>query len=527
MHPSLQPARSTGGVSLRSSAARLALFLAALVCAPFALYAQQPPPNAIGTVEGKDISVEGGSAAGNALPGSGQVTIYVVNGAVVTVHSGQARLTLNAGGLVDICGPAKFTLLQSGTAITLALNFGRMRAQLPAGTSLRIFTPTIIATPLDIGGGPRDVTVGLDLNDSLCVVATSGALRLEQQFTGEGLIVPQAGEFFLEGGKLQPVAGTPGSCQCFAFDANAAPPAPPAPPLAQVIVAGEEPAASALAAELKKADAKAEAKSEPAAQQPVTVVLTPTLTPPVLQPKKSPKPESPPDASSTAVVVVPEVLPPSPATVAEPKPEPKAEPKREPPSSRAPVAVLVTPPVPRAKSESNPAPDPDPLPAARPPVIVMLSPSMPAAPPHEPAPKPTAPTPAPQPAVQVAMLTHANETHPVPAVPKPADSSPPAESVPDYQIVMPPLRFTAGEPSGPAAPPDASPELVILIRTARVQPDYEFTGRVEPPPARMKSAALNAGAELPPQGPKNGAAKTEKKKGGFWSAFKKIFTGNS
>ena len=95
-------------------------------------------------------------------------------------------------------------------AITLALNFGRMRVQLPAAAQLRIFTPTIVATPIDIGGAPRDFTVGLDLNDSLCVVAASGALRLEHQFTGEGLIVPQAGEFFLAAGKLLPVAGVAG-----------------------------------------------------------------------------------------------------------------------------------------------------------------------------------------------------------------------------------------------------------------------------------------------------------------------------
>ena len=60
----------------------------------------------------------------------------------------------------------------------------------------------MIATPLDIGGANRDIIAGLDMNDSLCVVATSGAIRLEQQFTGAGLIVPQSGEFFLLGGKF-------------------------------------------------------------------------------------------------------------------------------------------------------------------------------------------------------------------------------------------------------------------------------------------------------------------------------------
>jgi hypothetical protein len=143
--------------------------------------------------------------------------MQVRSGSVVTVHSGHARMMLESGGEVDICGPAKFTLLQSGGAITLALDFGTMRVHLPVATSLRIFTPTIVATPIDISGGARDVTVGIDLNDSLCVLAASGAIQLEHQFTGERLIVPQSGEFFLNAGKLLPVVGKAGSCQCAAM----------------------------------------------------------------------------------------------------------------------------------------------------------------------------------------------------------------------------------------------------------------------------------------------------------------------
>jgi hypothetical protein len=189
---------------------------------PAWIHAQGTPSGLVGRIEGNDVSVQGASA-----PGSDNETItrsiLVGNGSVVTVHSGQARMTLISGGEVDICGPAKFTLLQSGGAITVALDFGRMRVQLPATASLRVFTPTIIATPLDISGGARDVTVGLDLNDSLCVLATSGAIQMEHQFSGEKLIVPQTGEFFLNAGKLLPVVGKPGSCQCAAMEMPAAP----------------------------------------------------------------------------------------------------------------------------------------------------------------------------------------------------------------------------------------------------------------------------------------------------------------
>src|SRR5271154_1359959 len=203
----------------------LVLVLTAVLASPRLSRGQQAPPGAVGRVEGNDVSVDNGTATDSApaaaTPGTPN---FVFNGSVLTVHDGKARLTLVAGGQVDVCGPAKFTLLQSGASITLALNFGRIHLQLPAGTPLRIFTPTMIATPLDIGGASRDITAGLDMNDSLCVVASSGAIRLEQQFTGAGLIVPQSGEFFLSAGNLVPVAGPPGSCECTPMHSQSLPP---------------------------------------------------------------------------------------------------------------------------------------------------------------------------------------------------------------------------------------------------------------------------------------------------------------
>ena len=211
----------------------LAIFMALLWPRPALFAADQSNPTPIGRVEGRDVSVEGGTSAG-ASGGAASQAILVSSGSIITVHSGQALLTLAAGGQLDICGPAKLTVLQSSGAITIALNFGRLRVQLPAGTPLRIFTPTIIATPLEIGGAARDVTLGLELNNSLCVLATSGALRLEQQFTGEGLIIPQSGEFFLGPGTFAPIAGTPGTCHCEAIDARAVPARPPSPPVPEM-----------------------------------------------------------------------------------------------------------------------------------------------------------------------------------------------------------------------------------------------------------------------------------------------------
>src|SRR6202167_3177944 len=190
---------------------------------PAVLRAQTAPPGAVARIEGADVSVEGGGVAAANISGDGGLS-YVFNGSIVTVHTGRAKLTLAVGGEVDICGPAKITVLDSAGSITLALSIGRIHLQLPAGSPVRVFTPTIIATPIDISGAARDITLGLDLNDSLCGLATSGALPLEQQFTGEGLIVPQAGDFLIAPGKLVPTAGVSGNCECAAMQARSAPP---------------------------------------------------------------------------------------------------------------------------------------------------------------------------------------------------------------------------------------------------------------------------------------------------------------
>ncbi|MGH9740368.1 MAG: hypothetical protein ACRD4X_17540 [Candidatus Acidiferrales bacterium] len=236
-----------------------------LVSFASAVLAQNLPTQPIGKIEGADVTVDSGMPATVATRDA-PASIYVSNGSIVTVHSGKARLSLLKGGELDICGPAKFTMLTSGNDITLALNFGRLHVQLPANTSLKIFSPTIIATPIDINGGSRDVTIGLDENDSLCVLATSGAIQLEHQFTGERLIVPQAGEFFLDGGTLVPVAGKAGSCGCTPMVQHPAPHAPATIPE----FARAAPAQPEDAPEVPPASVRAdEARSDSFAPQPV------------------------------------------------------------------------------------------------------------------------------------------------------------------------------------------------------------------------------------------------------------------
>jgi hypothetical protein len=297
-----QAARGTP-LTLRRYSSVLVRLIGLFLCLQAGLaQAQNGPAGAIAQIVGDDISIEGGSSASVGTPNGGPV--YIFNGSVVTVHAGRAKLTFAAGGEVDICGPAKITLLQSGGAITVALSIGRIHLQLPAGAPVRVFTPTIIATPIDIGGAARDITLGLDLNDSLCVLATSGALRLEQQFTGEGLIVPQAGDFLIASGKLVPTAGVSGNCECAAMHAQSAPPP-------NIPVMGVSSAAQLKMPDTAPQPAPAEAKpNAPPAAEPnvqLRVLAKEDEAHPLPQPEKNVAPPPPPP---TAVPIYKIVMPP-------------------------------------------------------------------------------------------------------------------------------------------------------------------------------------------------------------------------
>lgn len=402
---------------LRRSAVRCVLLVCSLLfCLGAPLRAQDAPPGTVGRVEGRDISVEGGAAAASGTA-TRAPSIFVSNGSVITVHSGQARLILSAGGGADICGPAKFTLLESGGAITLALNFGRLHVQLPVTTALRVFTPTIVATPIEIGGARRDVTLGLDLTDSICVRADVGALRLEQQFSGEVLDVPQLGEFFLAAGKLNPVAGTPGTCACEFQQARASPP-----------------------------------------------LATPE------------------------VVVAPKPLEPAPPKPkADWQPQPAAAPATEPPP------VIIVDALPKS-SEAQPVPPP---------------------PPAERAPQPE---PQPETTVTVGAIASASEAHPVAKAPKTETPNAPPVSTEELNIIIPALSYSANSPE---PPPDPTPDTIMLVRVARAEPQWRFTGHVEAP--RMQEVAQRTPLPADPQ--PVGARKSEKKKGGFWARLKRAFIG--
>ncbi|MGA8013171.1 MAG: hypothetical protein WB949_12155 [Candidatus Acidiferrales bacterium] len=305
MRPRFQFVPRAGRVSVRARGLLIAFLAGIVLICPLVARAQGAPSGAIGRVEGRDISCENGTPPNGGTSSFG-TSLEVSNGTVVTVHSGQAILTLFAGGEVDICGPAKFTVLLSGDAITLALNFGRVRVNLPANTDLRIFTPTIVGTPLGISGGSRDVSVGLSLDDSLCVLATSGAIQLEHQFSGEKLIVPQAGEFFLNAGRLLPVAGTPGSCQCNAAAASpAAPPRPTTPDYAMTVMPRITPEPAPASAPVA-AEPVPEPEHKPNIE--VSLLAQANEAHPIVPEAKNPAPAAPPAPVPVYTAVLPPLM---------------------------------------------------------------------------------------------------------------------------------------------------------------------------------------------------------------------------
>jgi hypothetical protein len=199
--------------------------MAAAHPAAFAAAAPLPdevPSDTIGSIVGDSISVQG------------PMTVQVVNGTVKTilrsgsdihVKSGRARIDLVEGGRIVICGPAHLTILKSGGALTVALESGTVHAYVNHGPALTVYTPEIQAQPIAIGEGAQDALVGFDTPRSMCIRAKSGAVRLEQQLTGQSLLVPEGGDVLLTNGQLDGVRVSSGRCTCeLEEEAKIAPP---------------------------------------------------------------------------------------------------------------------------------------------------------------------------------------------------------------------------------------------------------------------------------------------------------------
>jgi len=182
------------------------------LAAPLLVHGDNPPlGDAVGAIEGDSISIEGPMSVEVV---HGQVRTVLRSGSDVRVKAGQARIELVEGGEILICGPAHFSVLKSGGALTLALEGGIVHVHLENDLALTVYTPQIQARPISIGNGPEDVLVGLDSVGAMCIRANKGAVRLEQQLTGQSVIVPQTGDVLLTNGQIESLRTAAGSCTC-------------------------------------------------------------------------------------------------------------------------------------------------------------------------------------------------------------------------------------------------------------------------------------------------------------------------
>ncbi len=193
-----------------------ALFcVAGCVCVPVtylrAAHPDNPLADAVGAIEGDAISVQGPMSVDTA---NGQVKTILRSGSEVQVKSGQAHIDLVEGGNLTICGPAHFSVLKSGNALTIALDSGTIHAHIEGQLTLTVYTAQIQAHAIPIGNTAEDVLVGLDGSGTMCIRPTKGAVRIEQQLTGQSLLIPQNGDVSLANGQLETLHIASGQCNC-------------------------------------------------------------------------------------------------------------------------------------------------------------------------------------------------------------------------------------------------------------------------------------------------------------------------
>jgi hypothetical protein len=225
-------------LSFVSRRIRIWAVLAVLLCpAQFAFAALPDEPrigDAIGAIEGESIAVTGPMSVDVVR---GQVKTVLRSGADVRVKSGIARIDLVEGGQITICGPAHFSVLKSGGALTLALDSGIIHAYIEHEPALTIYTAQIKAQPLSIGDSAQDTTAGLDASGAMCIRAGRGAVRLEQQLTGQSVIIPQGGDVQVLNGLLDSLRQAPAHCHCELQLAKLAP--PPSAEVSRIATAAE------------------------------------------------------------------------------------------------------------------------------------------------------------------------------------------------------------------------------------------------------------------------------------------------
>ena len=210
--------RVRGGALLTAAKFFWLLILAAVVGRPLPASAQtpkaaqEPQGEIIGTIEGPAIALKGPMSVqvvGN------QVKTLLRSGVDVRVKAGGARIDLTGGGgTIAICGPAHISMLKAANGLTIALDSGTIHAHIVGKLTLSVFTAQIVAKPIAIGGEATDILVGFDTPGLMCVRAARGAVRLEEQFGNQSVVVPQGGDVLLANGQLEGMRQNSALCAC-------------------------------------------------------------------------------------------------------------------------------------------------------------------------------------------------------------------------------------------------------------------------------------------------------------------------
>ena len=262
----------------------------------FAPISAQDFPAVLGRIEGDDVEVATQTPTGVETDAAPTV---VASGSDITVRSGYALFLLNSGGQVSICGPAHFKLIQSSGALMLALDYGRVHPSLESADEFTIYTPTIVATPIAIAAGRRDMTVGLGQDGEMCMLTARGAVRVAPQFSDQSVIVPQGGTVSLAGGQIESLQADPAACSCdfsrSRTDTSESAPSQRTRPTRDVGVLAQP-----LAPDRKRAPGSARPPRLPAGD-PVYTVLMPPLS------FDASSPEPPADPAPETILLVREV----------------------------------------------------------------------------------------------------------------------------------------------------------------------------------------------------------------------------
>jgi hypothetical protein len=177
----------------------------------FAARPDEPASDSVGIIDGAAIAVTGPMRV-ETVRGFGRTVLR--SGSDVNVKSGTARLDLTEGGTISICGPAHFSVLKVGNLLTVALDSGTIHLSVERAPAVTIYTPLLQIQPIAIGDGPQDALVGFDAAGAMCVRAYRGAVRLEQQLTGQNIVVPQSSDVLLLNGQLDGLRGGGDRCTC-------------------------------------------------------------------------------------------------------------------------------------------------------------------------------------------------------------------------------------------------------------------------------------------------------------------------